>query len=180
LKVAEDAHKTRPKATLHLVGSVQEEFNLRGAMVAAAKLRPDLAVSIDLMVSGDTPDLEDRCELALGMGPVIGMYSFHGRGTLNGTIPHPALYRHFRDVARRDHIPFQRSANVGSLTDSSYVQLVDSGIPCIDLGYPARYTHTPVETCDISDLERLVTLIGSGLASMGSDFDLSRHWLNGT
>lgn len=167
------AHRP-PQATLYLVGTVQEEFNLRGAMVAACSIKPDAAIALDIVISCDTPDLSERSDLRLGGGAVLGMYSFHGRGTLNGTIPHPALARHFRDVARRDGIPSQRSANLGSLTDSSYVQLVNSGIPCIDLGFPARYTHTPVEVCDLADLEALYQLLVTGLSEMGSDFDSSR------
>ena len=29
----------------------------------------------------------------------MSLYSFHGRGTLNGTIPHPALVRLFSQTA---------------------------------------------------------------------------------
>ena len=174
VKLAEHARNESWDATVHLVGSVQEEFNLRGAMVAAQALKPDIAVSVDLMVASDTPDLRDRSDLALGAGPVIGMYSFHGRGTLNGTLPHPSLVRHFRRVARERSIPLQRSAHLGSLTDSSYVQLVDAGIPSIDLGFPVRYTHTPIETCDLADLEGLVSLLAAGIAGISGGFDFSR------
>ncbi len=174
VKLAEHGRDGGWDATVHLVGSVQEEFNLRGAMVAARALKPDIAISVDLMVASDTPDMQGRSDLALGGGPVLGMYSFHGRGTLNGTLPHPSLARHFRRVARERGLPLQRSAHLGSLTDSSYVQLVDTGIPCVDLGFPVRYTHTPIETCDVGDLERLVSLLTAGLAGFSAGFELSR------
>lgn len=172
--LAELAAGNRPAATLYLVGSVQEEFNLRGAMVAAAAIKPDAAISLDVMIAGDTPDLKERSDLKLGGGPVLGMYSFHGRGTLNGTIPHPALARLARTAAAREGIPLQRSATLGILTDSAYVQLVGEGIPSVDLGFAARYTHTPVETCQLSDLEQLVSLAWAMVASMGPDFSLIR------
>jgi len=178
VRLAEEARINRPAATLHLVGTVQEEFNLRGAMVAAEALRPDLAISLDLVVATDTPDLTERGDLRLGGGPVMGLYSFHGRGTLNGTIPHPALVRHFRETALRAGIPIQRSANLGSLTDSAYVQLVGTGIPCIDLGFAVRYTHTPVETCDLRDLEALLSWLISGIAGFSAGFSLARpEWI---
>ena len=78
---------------------MQEEFNLRGAVVAAQALQPDIAIQIDLLLTGDTPDMADRTDVALGGGPGISLYSFHGRGTLNGTIPHPALPRLFEQAA---------------------------------------------------------------------------------
>lgn len=174
IALAEQLKQNRPQATVYLVGSVQEEFNLRGAMLAAAALRPDIALSLDVMIAGDTPDLKDRLEVRLGGGPIMGMYSFHGRGTLNGLIPHPALTRLVRTVAEAGGLPLQRSAMIGILTDSSYVQLVGTGIPCIDLGFPARYTHTPVETCQLSDMQGLVDLTKAVICALGPGFDLSR------
>ena len=52
-----------------------------------------------------------RC--ALGGGPGISLYSFHGRGTLNGTIPHPALPALFEQAASSAKLPLQRSAQTG-------------------------------------------------------------------
>lgn len=161
--------------TVHFVFSVQEEYNLRGAMVAANRLKPDFAICLDLVLATDTRDLAERGDLLLGAGPTMSLYSFHGRGTLNGTIPHPKLTRHFADVAAARQIPLQRSANIGSLTDSSYVQLSGEGIPSIDLGYPVRYTHTPVETCDLRDLEALTELVHHGLNAVDASFSLQRH-----
>jgi putative aminopeptidase FrvX len=175
VKLAEYFGSHTPESTIYLVGTVQEEFNLRGALVAANQIQPDAAISLDIFISCDTPDLTERSSLKLGGGPVMGMYTFHGRGTLNGTIPHPALVRLFQEAARSGNIPLQRSANLGSLTDSSYVQLVNSGVPCIDLGFATRYTHTPVEVCDLADLEALYSLLVAGLSSVGPDFDFSRR-----
>ena len=160
------------RPTVHLVFSVQEEFNLQGAAVAARALSPDIAVQLDLMLATDTPDLAGRGEVRLGDGPAMSLYSFHGRGTLNGTLPHPALVRLFEDTARTRSIGLQRSAQVGVLTDSSYVQLVGEGIACIDLGFPLRYTHASLEVCDMRDLEGLAELLIAGIAAIGPDFSL--------
>jgi putative aminopeptidase FrvX len=174
IKLAELAAKKRPAATLYLVGSVLEEFNLRGACQAAAAIMPDFAISLDLMISGDTPDLNERSDLKLGGGPIMGLYSFHGRGTLNGTIPHPGLVRLVKEAADFQQLTLQRSAAVGILTDSAYVQLVGTGIPSIDLGFAARYTHTPVEICDLNDLEGLLTLVWAMLNRIGPGYELKR------
>ncbi len=162
-------------ATLHAVFSVQEEFNLRGAMVAARRLRPDAAVSVDIMVASDTPDLAERGELRLGGGPALALYSFHGRGTLNGTLAHPALVRHLDRVGAEAGLALQRSAHTGSLTDSSYVQLVGDGIPSVDVGFATRYTHTPVEMCDLRDLAGLAAWLHAALAAMPAGFSFARR-----
>jgi putative aminopeptidase FrvX len=163
-----------PKPTVHLVFAVLEEFNLRGAMVAAQALKPDIAIQLDLGLNSDTPDMAGRGEMVLGGGPAMSLYSFHGRGTLNGTIPHPALTHLFDAVARANGIPLQRTAHTGALTDSSYVQLVGEGVACIDLCFPSRYTHTALELCDLRDLEGLVALVVAGIRRIDAGFNLDR------
>ena len=163
-----------PRCEVHVVATVQEEFNLRGALVAAQSIEPDIAIALDVMVAGDTPDLRDKNDIALGGGPVLGMYSFHGRGTLNGVLPHPLLVSSFRERARRLDIPLQHNAATGLLTDLSYVQLVGRhGVAALDLGFPARYTHSPVEMCDLRDLEGLVRLLEETVSGWGP-MDLRR------
>ncbi|MBA3449017.1 MAG: M42 family metallopeptidase, partial [Pseudaminobacter sp.] len=160
--------------TVHLVFSVQEEFNLRGAVTAAQVLQPDIAIQLDLLLASDTPDMGYRGEVTLGGGPAMSLYSFHGRGTLNGTIPHPALVDLFEDVSRRLDMPLQRSAHTGALTDSAYVQLVGGGVASIDVGFPMRYSHSSLEVCDIGDLEQLTRLLVESIASINEKFSLER------
>lgn len=160
--------------TVHLVFSVQEEFNLRGAVVAAQQLRPDIAIQIDLMLACDTPEMADRGEMVLGGGPGLSLYSFHGRGTLNGVIPHPAAVRLMEETAEAEGIPLQRSAQVGVLTDLSYVQLLGEGVVSVDVGFPCRYTHSALEVCDMADLAALARLLTAALGRIGPGFDLTR------
>lgn len=174
IDVARRLQAARQGPTVHVVFSTLEEFNLRGARLAAQALGPDIAIQLDLMLAADTPDMAGRGEITLGGGPAMSLYSFHGRGTLNGTIPHPALVRLFETAAREHGIPLQRSAMVGILTDSSYVQLVDRGVPCIDVGFPTRYSHSPVEVCDLDDLERLARLLVAAIRAIGPGFSLDR------
>jgi putative aminopeptidase FrvX len=174
LEVARALARRQGGPTVHVVFTVQEEFNLRGAVVAAQALRPDIALQIDLMLATDTPDMAARGEMALGQGPGISLYSFHGRGTLNGVIPHPALVRLFEATAAAAGMALQRSAQVGVLTDLSYVQLVGEGVASLDIGFPMRYSHSAVECCDLSDLEALATLTLAALDRIGPDFELDR------
>jgi len=165
--------------TIHIVFSVQEEFNLRGAVVAAQMLKPDIAIQIDLMLATDTPDMADRGQMHLGGGPGMSLYSFHGRGTLNGVLPHPALVDLFERSADTAGIPLQRSAQTGVLTDLSYVQLVGEGVASIDIGFPMRYSHSSLEVCDLSDLEALCSLLLAALPEISPEFPLDRNktWL---
>ena len=158
--------------TVHIVFSVQEEFNLRGALTAAQMLKPDIAIQIDLTLASDTPDVAGRGDVRLGGGPGMSLYSFHGRGTLNGLIPHGALVNLFTEAAAGERIPLQRSAQTGVLTETSYVQLVDAGVACIDMGFPMRYSHSAREVCDLNDLEALTRLLIAGIGRIDSAFSL--------
>ncbi len=104
----------------------------------------------------------------------MGMYSFHGRGTLNGCLPHPALVHLMEQAAAGAKINLQRSAHIGALTETSYVQLVGQGVACIDMGFPARYTHSALEVCDIADLAALTNLLLAALGQIDSKFSLDR------
>jgi putative aminopeptidase FrvX len=174
IEVARALRAAKRGPTVHLVFSVLEEFNLRGAVTAANALAPDIAIQLDLILATDTPDMTARGDVRLGGGPGMSLYSFHGRGTLNGTIPHPALVQLFTQTAAKEKIPLQRSAHIGALTDSSYVQLVNAGVAAIDLGFPARYTHSSLEVCDLSDLAGLTQLIVAGLTRIAGGLSLDR------
>ena len=174
IEVARSLLQTARHPTLHLVFSVLEEFNLRGAVTAAQALAPDIAIQLDLILATDTADMSARGNVRLGSGPAMSTYSFHGRGTLNGTIPHPALVSIFEAAAKEAGIALQRSAHTGALTDSAYVQLVNSGIASIDLGFPARYSHSSLEVCDLSDLAGLTQLLIAGIAKIDAKLSLNR------
>ena len=174
IEVARALLQAKKKPTTHILFSVLEEFNLQGAVTAARKLAPDIAIQLDLILATDTPDMAARGDVKLGAGPAMSMYSFHGRGTLNGTIPHPALVNLFSSVAIKQNLNLQRSTHVGALTDSSYVQLLHEGIAAIDLGFPCRYTHSSLEVCDLADLEGLTQLLTAGITGIDATFSLDR------
>ncbi|MFA3917630.1 M42 family metallopeptidase [Ruegeria hyattellae] len=174
LEMARRLAERKSGPPVHLAFTVQEEFNLRGAQPLAQHLQPDIAIQIDLMLATDTPDMAARGDMALGQGPGMSLYSFHGRGTLNGVIPHPALTDLFDRTAQANNIALQRSAQTGILTDLSYVQLVGAGVAAIDLGFPMRYSHSAREVCELSDLVALTDLLEAGLGRIGPDFSLDR------
>lgn len=174
VEVARALVDAKKRPTVHFVFSVQEEFNLRGALTAAQVLKPDICIQLDLLLATDTPDMAYRGDVRLGGGPGISLYSFHGRGTLNGTIPHPALVSLFEQASRAQGIPLQRSAHTGALTDSSYVQLVEGGVASIDVGFPMRYSHSSLEVCDLRDLAQLTALLVAGITAIDATFSLDR------
>ncbi|MBQ9942431.1 MAG: M20/M25/M40 family metallo-hydrolase, partial [Christensenellaceae bacterium] len=165
----------RPTCDTYFVGTVWEEFNIRGAVFAARKVKADIAICLDVILAGDTADLASRYENRLGDGPSVNFYNFHGRGTLNGTIAHEGLSKLAIKTAEDEGIPFQRFASLGMLTDLAYVQMENQGIACLDMGFPARYTHTPVEMCSVSDITGLGVLLAKMICNIKADFNVNRY-----
>ena len=176
---AETLRKKCPRSTVHFVGTVWEEFNIRGAVFAARRLKPDIAIGLDVILAGDTPDLEKKYENRLGLGPTVNLYSFHGRGTLNGMIPHEGLVKLAEKSAEDEKIPCQRFASLGIITESAYIQMENDGSACVDLGFPARYTHSPIEVCSLCDIENLGRLVAAIVNAVTPEFSVYRYRLEG-
>ena len=173
-EIAKTLSKNKKRPTVHIVFSVQEEFNLRGVLPVINDIKPKIAIQIDLMLSSDTPDMKDASDVLLGNGPCISLFSFHGRGTLNGVIPHPSLVNIFENTAKSKKINLQRSVASGILTDASYVQFANEGIACLDVGFPMRYSHSSREICNLNDLINLKNLIVSVINKINKEFKLIR------
>ncbi|MEG0750709.1 MAG: M20/M25/M40 family metallo-hydrolase [Oscillospiraceae bacterium] len=175
IAIAKALHDDRPDSDIYIVATVWEEFSIRGAIFAARAIKPDFAICLDISLAGDTPDTSGMFETTLGGGPTISLYNFHGRGTLNGTIAHRGLYLLALRCAQENNIPVQEFAALGILTDAAYVQLENDYIACIDIGFPARYAHSPVECCDLSDIERMSELVIAMARNINDSLSSSRY-----
>jgi putative aminopeptidase len=166
LAIVDLMRKEPPKARVHIAFSCQEEFNVRGALALATRLQPDMAVTLDITPATDTPDLRGEGDVRLGAGPSLSRMSFHGRGTLGGLIPPPSLVDAVERAAVRGRVELQYDAVVGIITDAAFLPMASGkGIATVGLGIPCRYTHSPVETAQLSDVRDTTTLL----------IDLLRH-----
>ena len=155
-----------------LLATAQEEFSVRGGVSAARRIDPDVALCVDVAIATDTPDSDGHGDVALGAGPVLTRFT---RANLNGVIPNPRLRRFASGVAESAGIALQHGVLQGGLTDASFMQHVGRGIPSLDVSFPCRYTHTPVETASVHDIGRLTDWIEAMLAALGDLPDLTRR-----
>jgi putative aminopeptidase FrvX len=145
---------------LHVAFTTQEEFHVRGALSLVQKYQPDIVINVDVAPAADTPDLTGVTAVSMGGGPVINRLSFHGRGTLGGLIPHPALLEAAERAARDTCDTFQFEAIIGLINDAAFVPMSTAdGVATIGLSIPCRYTHSPIETGQLSDLEQTIALL---------------------
>lgn len=174
VQLAEQLVNDPADCDVYLAGTVQEELTIRGAVTVAQSVNPDMILCLDITMEGGTPDLTGVNSVRLGQGPAITLYNFHGRGTLNGTMAHPAAVRLCEAAADKMGIELQRVAMVGGLTELAYMQVQNEGIAGIDVDIPCRYTHSQCELADLNDVVETTELVENAIRIFDEGFDLQR------
>ncbi|MFQ6054176.1 MAG: M20/M25/M40 family metallo-hydrolase, partial [Candidatus Bathyarchaeia archaeon] len=171
IAAARTLRDARIPATVHYVGSVEEEVGLRGAEVALHDLEVDMAVAVDTVPAGWQPDVVMRDLLyEIGKGPAIHVGETSGGRTI---LWHPRVREWLVETAEREGIPYQRGIMRGG-TDARALTQTKGGIPSAAVGLPRRYSHSPVEVFDLHDLEGLVGILVSALKGLDAGFTLRR------
>lgn len=175
LEAAEYFKEHPQRATVYLIFSVQEEFNIRACTPTFNRLQPDAAVCVDITPSCDTPDTLGKYDMKLGAGPAVMYMNFHGRGTLGGLLPNPKLNRFIEKTAKENGIAVQKEVIIGVITDDAFTQHVGTeGIPMAHLSIPLRYTHSPAEAASLKDIDATTKLLIKIAEGFTADTDLNR------
>jgi endoglucanase len=133
------------------VFTVQEEVGLRGATTSAFGVMPDLALSVDVTATGDTPESKKR-PMRLGAGPAIKVKD-------GGMLAHPRVKDLLLATGERLGIPHQLEVLEFGTTDAMAIQVSRAGVPAGCVSIPTRYLHTPSEMVDYDDVTHAVRLI---------------------
>jgi endoglucanase len=137
------------------VATTQEEVGLRGARVAAQRLRPDIGLAIDITLANDGPGAKPHEQVtAVGGGAAIKAYD-------SGVIVPRAVIDHLVRIAGERGIPTQIEIMSRGGTDTRELQLGGDGALAGCVSIPTRYVHQVVETCHPDDLEASVALVAA-------------------
>jgi tetrahedral aminopeptidase len=142
---------------LYAVFTVQEEVGMRGARTSTFGVDPDLALAVDVTMTGDTPESRTMA-VSLGQGPAIKIKD-------SGMLAHPAVKDLLIQTAEREGIPYQREILERGTTDATAMQLTRSGIPAGVVSIPCRYVHTNSEMVDSGDMENAARLLAAVLSN---------------
>ncbi len=158
LLVLAEALAARPLPyTLCLVATTQEEIGSRGAKVAAQRLQPDLALTLDTVPAADPYTPPQQSAARLGAGPVVRTADFLPH-VLLGTVSSAKIVRRLLAVAAAEDIPCQEDV-VRTWTDAAYVAYTGGGVPTGGVYMPRRCSHAPVEVADINDIANTAALL---------------------
>jgi endoglucanase len=135
----------------YAVFTVQEELGVRGATTAAFGVAPDVALALDVTLTGDMPEA-DTMEVALGAGPAIKVKD-------RRMLAHPGVKQWLVNTAQAFDIPYQLEVLELGSTDAAAIQISREGVAAGAISIPSRYIHTPVQMVDYDDVQNTVRLL---------------------
>ena len=155
-------------ATVIAVATTQEEigFHGGGALIAAGRLGPTMAIAVDVTHATDHPTAEkkDSGDHRLGGGPVL----------TRGSVISPVAFRILREAATRLEMPFTvQAAGRETSTDADFIHLAREGIATALVSIPNRYMHSPNEVVSLEDLDRAANLLAEACRSVTPETDFT-------
>lgn len=147
--VALEALRRIEGGNVAVVAGAQEEIGHHGARTAAYRLRPDVAIAIDVTYATDVPagDVNESGDHRLGGGPAI----------FRGPAVTPRVFELLLESAAGR--PYTVETGAKTFTDADDTYNSRAGIPTGLVSIPLRYMHSPIEVVDLADLEACIDLL---------------------
>ena len=166
LEALKKAKEMGCKIGVYAATTVGEETTMRGAYWAASKVKPDIAIAVDVTYAQDYPgtDPAESGDVKLGGGPVI----------CNSSIANRKVNDLLKKCAKENDIPYQIESFLGRTgTDADKMHVTGEGVVTALLSLPLRYMHSPSEVCHFKDIEHAINLLAAFLcrADEASDLD---------
>ncbi|NDJ54607.1 MAG: M42 family metallopeptidase [Chloroflexi bacterium] len=146
----------------NLVGAftVQEEVGLRGATIAANRIKPHVGVALEGTIADDLPKEGDTSPTTeLGKGPALSVMD-------RSVIYDARLNNLFVETADELCIPYQfKQPGIGG-TDGGAINRSEGGVPVVAVSVPCRYIHSPRAMLHKDDYLNTIELVRAGLARL--------------
>lgn len=150
------------RVAVQAVASVQEEVGLRGAMVAAEALRPDLGIALDVTLANDVPGTRPEEHVTkLGGGTAIKVMD-------HSVICDARVVDALKRVAEKHKIKHQMEVLTAGGTDTAAIQKQGGGAPAGCVSIPCRYVHSVIEMCHKKDIQASIDLLAAFLGDAHS------------
>ncbi len=141
--------------------TVQEEVGARGAMGAAFRLKPDIALVLEGTTAADLPYVEEGKQICrLGKGPVL---TYMDRGTIYDRELRALLIR----LAEENGIVWQTKEQIAGGTDGRVIQRSRDGVQTAIIAVAVRNIHSPASVVHTGDAENALRLARLFLREMG-------------
>ena len=145
--------------------TVGEETTMRGAHWAASRVKPSVAIAVDVTYAQDYPgtDPAESGDVKLGKGPVI----------CNSSIANKKVNELLKACAKENNIPYQVESFVGRTgTDADKIHFAGEGFVTALVSLPLRYMHSPSEVCHLDDIKNTIELLAAFLCKIDENTDI--------
>ena len=134
------------------VFTVQEEAGMRGAKIAANRVKPDVALIFEGTTSNDMGAVPKHLTVTnCGEGAVVSLMD-------RSCMMDVSLRKLAMETAKKRGIPAQLKRYVAGGTDAGSIHMTNGGVPCLVMAAPCRYIHSPASVCKKSDVDALKRL----------------------
>lgn len=140
----------------------QEEVGLRGAQVAAYRVKPDFAIVFEGSPADDSFKEGTASHGALKKGVQLRVVD-------GAMISNPRVLKFARDIADKKGIKYQMIAREKGSTNGGKYHISETGIPVLVLGIPTRYIHTHYSYASIDDLRAAISLAVEVIKELNKD-----------
>ena len=149
----------------YAVATAGEETTGNGAYFTASRIRPNIAIAVDVTYTSDNCGISEAetGDIGLGKGPVL----------CNNPSIHKKVNEQLRACARKLGMAVQTEAASGwTGTDGDTMHKTGLGVPFALVSIPLRYMHNPAEVGSLKDVQDCIDLLAEFFASCTEDLNL--------
>lgn len=132
---------------------VQEEVGLRGARIAAARIKPDIALVLEATTCSDVYGCKEyQYVTELGSGVVITARD-------GASVVSKDFYKKLENIAKANGISYQYKKTTRGGNDAGAIYISENGVNTASLSIPCRYLHSPVGVAAKEDIESMKKMV---------------------
>lgn len=141
----------KPYNDLYFVFSTQEEVGLRGATVAAERIKPEIGIALDVTTAHDYPNCPEGSN-KVGGGTAIKVSD-------GSVICNEYLVEEMVNCAKENEIAYQLDVIDGGGTDAGAINKSYFGVRATGISVATRYVHGPNALISMKDTEASIELL---------------------
>ena len=157
--------KGRTHVGVYAAATTGEETTTNGAYFTASRVKPNIAIAVDVTYATDYPgvDKADTGDICVGGGAVI----------CNNPSIHKKLNKLLIKAAESSGIKYQiEAANGHTGTDGDVMHKTGIGVPFALVSIPLRYMHCPAEVGSLDDVEACIRLLAKFISELNENISL--------
>ncbi|MGM9603511.1 MAG: M20/M25/M40 family metallo-hydrolase [Faecousia sp.] len=150
---------------VYAASTTGEETTGNGAYFTASRVRPNIAIAVDVTYTSDYAGIDVGLtgDISVGKGPVI----------CNNPSIHKKVNERLLEAAEKLKMSVQiEAANGYTGTDGDIIHRTGLGVPFALVSIPLRYMHCPDEVGSLKDIQDCAELLAQFLCDCRSDMNL--------